>query len=436
MRYTSLFLCALAACSRPPAVELSDPAPVSAPTDVGAAPILAVGPGGTQAAAWVSAPNGGDDGRLFVSIDGAPPVEVRDSLGPIEAHGEAPPKLAYGRRGALHALYVVGKVVPGERWPRSALRHASSADGGRTWSAPTSVVAPTGAAGAGPGDGPFGSYNFHALYAAPAGALYAAWLAADGDKSGTYVARSTDGGRTWAAPARVSAGESCPCCRTALASGGGDTVYVAWRQVFPVDSGTVRDVVVARSADGGTTWQEPVRVHADDWVFDGCPHAGPSLQVDGAGRVHVAWWTGKPGAAGVYYAHSADGARSFSEPVALGVAEFSRPAHVQLALGDGGLVAAAWDDGTLRVPQVVLRVSRDGGESFGTPQAVSAPGRAATFPVLSLSGRRMTVAWAEQSAEAAEHAGDGHPDMRDPKATMGLPKVGENQVLARTGSVE
>jgi hypothetical protein len=435
MRYIHL-LFALAACSRSPAVELSDPAPVSAPTNVGAAPILAVGPGGTRAAAWVSAPNGGDDGRLYVSVDGALPVELRDPLGPIEAHGEAPPKLAFGRGGTLHALYVVGKVVPGERWPRSALRHVGSADGGRTWDAPTSVVAPAGAPGETPAGAPFGSYNFHALYAAPAGALYAAWLAADGGKSGTYVARSTDGGRTWAAPTRVSAGESCPCCRTALASGGGDTVYVAWRAVLAGPRGTVRDVVVARSADGGTTWQAPVRVHADEWVFDGCPHAGPSLQVDATGRVHVAWWTGKEGAAGVYYARSADGARTFSAPFALGVAEFSRPAHVQLALGDGGLVAAAWDDGTLRVPQVVLRLSRDGGEAFGAPQTVSAPGRAATFPVLSLSGRRVTVAWAEQSAEAAEHAAHGHPDMRDPKAAMGLPRVGENQVLTRTGSVE
>jgi BNR repeat-like domain len=319
--------------------------------------------------------------------------------------------------------------VPGERWPLGALRHARSADGGRSWGAPTSVtVARAGE--------PFGSFNFHALYAAPGGALYAAWLSSDRRKSATFLARSTDDGRTWSAPSRVNAGESCPCCRTALASPGGDTVYVAWRQVFPGPAGTVRDVVVARSSDGGATWAAPVRVHADNWVFDGCPHAGPSLQVDAAGCVHVAWWTGRQGAAGVYYARSDDGARSFRAPVALGVAEYAQPSHVQLALGADGLVAAAWDDGTLRVPRVVLRVSRNGGATFGDAQAVSADGRAGTFPVLAVNGRRLTVAWAEQSADAAAHAAHHAADERDPKAVMGLPQVGENQVLARTGSVE
>jgi hypothetical protein len=193
--------------------------------------------------------------------------------------------------------------------------------------------------------------------------------------------------------------------------------------------------VVARSTDGGRTWAEPVRAHADDWVFDGCPHAGPSLQVDAAGRVHVAWWTGKRGAAGVWYARSDDGARSFGAPVALGVGELSRPAHVQLALGADGLVAAAWDDGTLETPAVVLRLSRDGGRRFGAPVPVSGPDVAATFPVLAVAGRRVSVAWAEQSRAAAGHAAAHAPDMRDPRAVKRLGRVGESQVLVRTGEV-
>jgi hypothetical protein len=46
----------------------------------------------------------------------------------------------------------------------------------------------------------------------------------------------------------------------------------------------------------------------------------------------VAWWSGKEGAAGAFYARSGDGARTFDAPVALGVGARSRPAHVQLAL--------------------------------------------------------------------------------------------------------
>jgi hypothetical protein len=153
---------------------------------------VAVAPGGRRAAAWVTAPGGGSDGRLAVAVagpDGAfgAPVALRDPIGPIEPHGEAPPKLAYAPGGALYALYVVGKEVPGRRFPLSALRFVRSDDGGRTWGAPASV---TDAA-------TFGSYNFHSIVAARGDTVYAAWLDGRAGKSATYVTRSTDGGRTW-----------------------------------------------------------------------------------------------------------------------------------------------------------------------------------------------------------------------------------------------
>jgi hypothetical protein len=421
---TRILLLALAtavACRPAPApLALGEATAVSGHTAVGAAPILALAPDGARTVAWVSAPDGGTDGRLYVSTDDGAPAEVRDTLGPIEAHGESPPKLAYGPDGTLHAIYVVARVVPGRRFPESALRYVRSTDRGATWSAPASVT----------DDAVFGSHNFHALHAGPDGTVYVAWLDGRDGKSATYVTRSTDGGRTWAANQRVAPGESCPCCRTAIAATADGTVYLAWRTVMP---GNVRDVVVARSADRGATWEAPVRVHADDWVFDGCPHAGPSLQVDARGRLHVAWWTGREGAAGVYYARSDDGARTFGAPVALGVAEHSRPAHAQLALGADDRVVVAWDDGTLMTPRVALRVSTDGGARFGPATYASDEGRAAGFPVVAVAERQVSVAWSEQSREAADHVAAHAADMKDPKAVKGLHAVGEQQVLLRAG---
>jgi hypothetical protein len=415
------------ACTRAPSLTLSAAEPVSAPTAVGTAPMFAVAPSGAEAVAWISAPAGGTDGRLYVALRGRAPVELTDPLGPIEAHGEAPPKLVYGPDGVLNALYVVGKVVPGARFPLGALRFTRSTDGGAHWSAPVSIT----------DDSVFGSHNFHALHAAADGTLYAAWLDGRSGRSAVYITSSRDGGRTWAPNHRVATGEACPCCRTAIATAPDGTVYLAWRMVFP---GSVRDVVVARSEDHGATWSAPVRVHEDRWVFDACPHAGPSLQVDAGGAVHIAWWTGKEGSAGVFYARSTDRGASFSPPAALGAARFSRPAHVQLALGPARTVIAAWDDGTVRVPRVVLRVSRDGGATFAPVQAASAPGRAATFPVLAVAGSdeapTVTIAWSEQSADAAARAARAHPNMKDPNAVMGLEAVGEAQVLVRRGALE
>lgn len=406
----------IAACGSP-ATPVGEPRAASASTAVGTAPMFAISAAGAEAVAWVSAPGGGTDGRLFVSVGDAAPTEHRDSLGPIEAHGEAPPKLVYDTSGALYAMYDVGKVVPGLRYPLDALRLIRSTDGGASWSAPVTVT----------GDSAFGSHNFHALYAAPDGRIYASWLDSHTGNTGSFITSSADQGRTWSTPVRVDAGEACPCCRTAIAASGDGTLYLAWRAVLP---GSIRDIVVARSSDHGATWSAPVRVHADDWKIDGCPHAGPALRVDARGRVHVAWWTGREENPGVYYAHSRDSARTFAAAVPIGVARVSRASHAQLAIGDSGVVVVAWDDGTVRTPRVMLRISHDDGATFSHAQRLSASGRAAAFPVLALRRDTVVVAWTEQSPEAAARDEAAMPNEKDPNMVMGLHAVGEAQVMS------
>jgi hypothetical protein len=399
---------------------------ISQETENGATPMFLSTPDGGRVVAWVSAAGGGSDGSLHVSVTPAgaagalPTVTVRDPAGPIEAHGEAPPQLAADRDGGISILYTVGKEVPGERFPKSALRFIRSTDEGRSWSDPRTV-----------NDGTeFGSHNFHALTAAPDGSLLATWLDARQGKSGVWMSRSTDGGRTWEANRPIYSDPTCPCCRTSVAVAGDGSIYVAWRAIL---TGDVRDVVVTRSSDGGKSWAAPVRVRADDWVYPGCPHAGPSLEVDAKGAVHVAWWTGKEGEAGVYYARSTDGARTFvAQPIATG--ERARPAHVQLAVS-GERVYLAWDDGLGAIPRVLLRRSIDGGASFGKESLLSDPEVAASFPVLAVHHDSVAVAWSQTTA--AEHRARlaAMVDMKDPKAVMPLPRVGQSEILMRVGAI-
>ncbi len=399
---------------------------ISQETENGATPMFVAMPDGGSVVAWVSAPDGGSDGSLHVSVtppgasEPLPASTFRDPLGPIEAHGEAPPQLAADSAGRVSVLYTVGKEVPGERFPKSALRFIRSADSGRTWSRPRTI-----------NDGAeFGSHNFHALTAAPDGSLLATWLDARKGKSGVWMSRSTDGGTTWDPNRPVYSDPTCPCCRTAVAVAPDGMIYVAWRAIL---AGDVRDIVVTRSSDGGTTWAAPVRARADDWVYPGCPHAGPSLEVDAEGGVHVAWWTGKEGAAGVYYARSTDGARSFTaQPIATG--ERARPAHVQLALA-GRQVFLAWDDGLSEMPRVLLRRSSDRGRSFRTEELVSESDAAASFPVLALRGDSVAVAWSQTTPAEHRAALAAKVDMKDPKAVMPLPRVGQSEILMRVGPI-
>jgi len=207
---------------------------------------------------------------------------------------------------------------------------------------------------------------------------------------------------------------------------------MAWRHVYP---GSVRDIVVARSNDQGATWSEPVRVQADDWKFDACPHAGPAIATDANGTLHVTWWTGKEGSAGVYYARSTGGGKTFAPALALGVAKYSRPAHAQLALGANNRVIVAWDDGTKEIPRVVVRVSSDGGSHFADPAAVSDAGRAASFPVLSVSGDSLAIAWSEVSAESPTAAATVAAKANR-KAAKGLEAVGDAKVFVRRGVLQ
>jgi hypothetical protein len=399
---------------------------ISQETENGATPMFLALPAGGRVVAWVSAPDGGSNGSLNLSVTPAataeplPTVTVRDPLGAIEAHGEAPPQLAADAQGGISVLYAVGKEVPGERFPRSALRFIRSVDSGRTWSEPRTV-----------NDGTeFGSHNFHALTGAPDGSLLATWLDARKGKSGVWMSRSTDGGRTWEPNRPIYADPTCPCCRTSVAVAGDGTIYVAWRAIL---AGDVRDVVVTRSSDDGRTWAEPVRTRADDWVYPGCPHAGPSLEVDAKGDVHVAWWTGKEGEAGVYYARSSDGAKSFvAQPIAIG--EKARPAHVQLAVS-GPRVYLAWDDGLGDIPRVLLRRSSDGGKRFDPEELLSDQDVAASYPVIALYGDSVAVAWSQTTAAEHQKKLAAMAGMKDPKAVMPLPRVGQSEIFVRAGAM-
>jgi len=179
----------------------------------------------------------------------------------------------------------------------------------------------------------------------------------------------------------------CPCCRTALAAGPGGRVYAAWRTVY---AGDVRDIAVARSEDGGRTFSTPSRVHADGWVIAGCPHNGPSLGLDGEGRLHVAWYTGQEGRQGVYLTVSGDGGRTFGTPESLSGSGEGGFARVKVCADGAGGLWAAWEGregggGVVRAGRVL-----EGGE----PERAFA----GASPAVAAGGGVRAVAWLDGRA--------------------------------------
>lgn len=366
---------------------------------------------GDALVAWVSSVEGESNVMLARWSGGEPgrAVRVNDVDGDAAPHLQAPARVAAGPGGHVYVAWTNATRVEGRRFPTSELRFARSRDGGRTFERAIYVNDDAG--------GEPTSHTFHDMVVAPDGTIVVSWIdgrttrpapppsgdgghGSHGDADGgsspadapapydgpeIRVAFSIDGGASFG-PSAVVDDDACPCCRTDLAVGPEGTLYIAWRKVF---EGSVRDVVVARSLDGGRTWEEPVRVHDDGWVFGGCPHAGPTLATDAEGAVHVAWYTGREGGPGLFYVRSDDGGVSFRGATPLLTGAWVPPSQVELGVTASGSLWALWEDRTLEEPVTYLGVAAPG----RVPDVARARALAGTNPSLGAGEAGAFVAW-------------------------------------------
>jgi len=236
-------------------------------------------------------------------------------------------------------------------------------------------------------------HTFDALHLDSDGRLHLSWIdGRDGKKEpGTYVARSLDRGQTVTKNIKVDEG-TCVCCRTSVTSGPDGMVYVAWRKIF---EGNVRETVVARSTDHGDTFEAPVVVGQDQWVFPACPHRPASMGVDRQGRLYVVWYTeGTDEIPAVYIAHSDDRGKSFSDKRKLNVAKATFPDHPQIAVDPDGQIVALWEEQGPVKRDVVMSVSTDRGETFTAPHKLNE--KKSQTPVVAVNARGLfALAWME-----------------------------------------
>jgi hypothetical protein len=179
-------------------------------------------------------------------------------------------------------------------------------------------------------------------------------------------------------------------------------VYVAWRHIYPPN---LRDMAVARSTDGGRTFGAPVRVSEDGWAIDLCPDDGPSIAVDARGVLHIAWPTmvGEEDK-GIFYSYSADGGRTFAPRQR--VDGGSAPAaHPQVALS-GDRVVVLWDQGPAPRRAYLREISSGAKAAAGKPSLgrivnLSGDG-AAVYPVAAATASGLVAAWTSETPSGSE----------------------------------
>jgi len=328
-------------------------------------PTVGLAPGGDAAVAWVDQARKDILFQRFPATNGkagpAEPVNVSRSP---EVFSWLP-RLVVAPEGRRIYMLWQEIVFSGGSHGGEAF-FARSTDGGRTWSDPVNLSQTQ----AGAGKGRLTRQRWHNgsldLALGPEGRIYATWTVYEG---GLFLARSGDGGRSFAEPLRVSAAASEPARAPSLAVGPDGAVHLAWT----VGGDPGADLRYATSTDGARSFTDP-RV-----LFPGPRHAdAPKLAAAGSGTLHLAFAEGPWGERSyrIRYARAPAGADGFGparEVPALPREGYAGARFPYLALDAGGDPHLVWElypEDRPRSRGLGYAGSADGGRSFPAPALI------------------------------------------------------------------
>jgi len=267
------------------------------------------------------------------------------------------------------------------------IRIASSADRGRTWSAPVTVHSDTSAT----------EHGFAAMVPLGTGSVAIAWL--DGRQTTGPAGAMQVRTATWNPDGSVSAetaldSRTCDCCQVSMASARAGLV-VAYRDRSDQE---IRDIAVVRQ--DGNRWSEPALVWPDGWVSRQCPVNGPSIAA-ADDQVGLAWFTAANGVPMVKAALSGDGGKTFGKPIRIDEGNPLGRVHFQLTGPGRGVVVwlEAKDD---KAFWRIRPVGKDAAERSVLTLAATSRARDGGFPRTALVGTDLYVAYAEPGDGAAD----------------------------------
>ena len=306
------------------------------------------------------------------------PQRVNNTPEPIGAEGDARPKIAIGKTGEIYVTWTkpLSKPYTGE------IRFSRSLDGGKTFSPPLTVHA----------DRQEITHRFDAITVNKEGKIFLAWIdKRDQVKQGNtyrgaalYYAVSEDKGASFKGDYKA-ADHSCECCRIALLPRDDGGVLALWRHVFEPN---VRDHALVRlNADGRSGVMR--RATFDEWAVDICPHHGPSLAADGAGRLHAVWFTQGAKRSGVFYGRLGEGRVD-----ALRAVGGEAAAHSDLAAYQQRVVVA-WKEFNGTHTRLRAMASGNAGESW-RERELARTDEASDQPRVLVYGGRFFVYWNTQ----------------------------------------
>lgn len=377
-------------------------------------PAIAVNPANPQqlVVAWqvnASAAYSPDGGRTWTIAEGTAPKDYRVS-------GDV--SVVYDASGAALLCYIAfDKLGTTNYWAHGATRNGifvrRSPDGGKTWNPePSTVISHATTPGipfedkpwivADTGSGPH------------RGNIYVGWTQFTLSESHLLFSRSTDGGKSWSLPIRLSSVPGLPRDDNGALEGfhgvvGPDgTLYAIWDN---------RDgIMMAVSRDGGKTFSKDRRVIAAGPGYFGITGVArsngfPQIGLDPrSGNLYVAWSDYTNGDVDAFVASSADHGATWTAPVRVnsdpihnGADQFFQWLAVDPTSGAVNLVFYDRRPDN-RYTGVTLARSTDGGKSFTNyaldREMFEADGDfLGDYLAITAFGNKAFAAWAHQVAD-------------------------------------
>ena len=273
------------------------------------------------------------------------------------------------------------------------IKIVASADGGKTWSQPTTLH----------DDGKKAEHGFVSIV--PYNDHFVvAWLdgrktAMEGEHSGheghhgemTLRGALLDqtGKKTneWELDDRI-----CDCCQTSVAiTDNGPIVVYRDRSTEEI-----RDMSIVRYVNGA--WTEPKNIFADEWKIAGCPVNGPRADAVG-NNLAIAWFSMKENNGEVKLVFSEDGGVTFKTPVRIN--EGKTIGRVDVVMMNETTAVVSWMEGaTIKV----VKVKKDGTKAKPVIIAESSDARSSGFPQMTKAGNQLIFAWTDSKTKSIKLA--------------------------------
>src|SRR4030095_11864562 len=242
-----------------------------------------------------------------------------------------------------------------------------SVDGGMSWGAITPVSANEGES------------RFPSVFVSGSN-VYVVWRQIFGTEYETYFKSSSNGGMTWGPDVRLTNDPANTDYPSIAVSG--TSVHVVWSE----ETNQKYEVYYKRSTNGGISWDSTVFLTPGDTLIS----MGACITASGQ-YLHVIWYDYRDGNSEIYYKRSTDGGTTWENDVRL-TDNFAQSRYPSIT-SSGDYVYAMWSDDRPGIWRVFFKRSTDAGTTWSADTALTGSPHFSEFPSCYASGQIIHAVW-------------------------------------------